>query len=177
MSQDLPAKRFAELVTERTVERFLLRLFLRDARFRGLCIVAPFISALQDARFSLRDLREKVEQERVPTYVVTREPTETYQAAAMSVLLGSPWIELRYNSALHAKVYIATAEHAPDSFALFGSANLTSKAIETNVELGMLVYSDGPGREILRELHYWASVRVRTLRESRLIQSIQANRR
>lgn len=78
MDVPIPTKRFAEVVTERTVERFLLRLFLREARLRAICIVAPFISSLAEARFSLRNLREKIERERIPTYVVTREPAEEY---------------------------------------------------------------------------------------------------
>lgn len=177
MEPPFPTKRFAEIVYERTVERFLLRLFLRDAKLRAICIVSPFISSLADARYSLRNLREKVERERVPTYVVTREPTDDYQAEAVHELLGSPWIEVRYNALIHAKLYVATADRDPDSFALFGSGNLTGRSIESNVELAMLVYSEGPGREILRDLHYWASVRVRTQAESRLIQGIKPQRR
>ncbi len=46
--EDMAAKRYVELVTERTVERFLLRLFLREVRLRGLCIVSPFITAMPD---------------------------------------------------------------------------------------------------------------------------------
>lgn len=177
MEASLPTKRFAEIVTERTVERFLLRLFLREARLRAICIVSPFISSLAEARFSLRDLRQKVESERIPTYVVTREPTDDYQEEAMQVLRGSPWIELRYNAFVHAKLYVAWAERDPESFALFGSGNLTERSIVANVELAMLVYSHGPGRELLRDLHYWASVRVRTMREGRLVQGIKAQRR
>ena len=49
--------RHIQLVTERPVEQFLLRLFLRDADMRSLCIVSPFISSMADCRFSLADLR------------------------------------------------------------------------------------------------------------------------
>ena len=40
--------RHIRLVTDRPVEQFLLRLFLRDADLRSLSIVSPFISS---ARF------------------------------------------------------------------------------------------------------------------------------
>ena len=170
-------KQHVELVTERPVERFLLRLFLRDASIRSLCIVSPFIAAMHGRRFSLQDLRRKAEAERIPTYVITRDPVEKYQAEAMQVILGSPWIEVRYNTSIHAKLYVVTAEREADSFALFGSGNLTAKSIETNIELAMLVYGKGEGRELLHDLHYWASVRLRTLHESRLIQPIRARRR
>ena len=122
----------------------------------------------------MRDLRRKVEEERIPLYVITREPSEPYQVEAMAVLEGSPWIEVRYNASVHAKLYVATAERDADSFALFGSGNLTTQSIESNIELGMLVYGEG-GRGILRELHYWANVRLRTLNESRLVQAIRRN--
>jgi phosphatidylserine/phosphatidylglycerophosphate/cardiolipin synthase-like enzyme len=165
-----------ELVTDRTVERFLLRLFLRGSPLRNLCIVAPFVGALHSHRFSLKDLRCKIEEEQIPTYIITRDPSEPYQAEAMAVLEGSPWIEVRYNASIHAKLYVATAEREAESFALFGSGNLTTRSIESNIELGILVYGEGAGRELLRELHYWANVRLRTLNESRLVQSIRTKR-
>jgi hypothetical protein len=169
-------KRHLELVTERTVERFMRRLFLREIPLRGLYIVAPFISALSDTRFSLMNLRKKIENERFPVYIVTRDPIEPYQQEAMAILRNCPWIEIRYNPSIHAKVYVATAKKDGESFALFGSGNLTAKSIESNIEVAMLIYSEGPGREILHELHYWASVRLRTLKESRLIKPIKIRR-
>jgi HKD family nuclease len=177
MRQMISTVRHAELVTERSVERFLLRLFLRETRLHGLYIVSPFIASMAGCRFSLLDLRRKVEAERVPTYLITREPAEPYHEEALSVLLGSPQIEIRYNPSLHAKLYVAWAEREPESFALFGSGNLTTQAIESNIELAMMVYSMGQGRDILRELQYWAGVRLRTFAESRLIQAIRSLRR
>jgi phosphatidylserine/phosphatidylglycerophosphate/cardiolipin synthase-like enzyme len=166
-----------ELITDRPVERFLLRLFLRDTDLRGLCLVSPFISSLAQSRFTLADLRNKVERERVPTYVVTRAPTEDYQKEAMTVLLGSPWIEIRYNACLHAKVYVALSSRDADSFGLFGSGNLTAKSFESNIEVAMMLYSEGIGRKLMHELHYWASGNLRTLRETVLVQRITRERR
>ena len=173
----VPTIRYAELITERPVERFLMRLFLRQVPLRGICIVSPFIAAMFGRRFSLADLRRKVESEGIPTYVLTREPSEAYQQEALDVILGSPCIEVRYNAALHAKLYVALAEREAESFALFGSGNLTAQSIEVNVELAMMVYNTGPGRDILRRLHYWASVRLRTLPDSRLVQGLRPIRR
>lgn len=172
----IPFRKYVELVTDRPVERFLVRLFLRDAPMRSLCIVSPYIALMPDRRFSIQDVRRKAEADGIPTYVVTREPTESYQLEAMQAILGSPWVELRYNPAIHAKLYVAVGHREADSFALFGSGNLTSASIESNIELGMLVYSEGMGRDLLHELHYWASVRLRTLAGSRLIQPIRATR-
>jgi hypothetical protein len=162
---------------DRPVEQFLLRLFLRDADMRSLCIVSPFISSLAGCRFSLADLRRKVERERICTYVTTRAPTEEYQVEAMAVLLGSPWIEVRYNPSIHAKVYVAMASRESDSFGLFGSGNLTAASLLTNIEVAMMLYGAGIGRTLLHELHYWVNGELRTLRESTLIQRIKAERR
>lgn len=171
-----PSPRQIRLVTDRPVEKFLLRLFLRDADMRSLSIVSPYISAMARSRFTLADLRRKVERERICTYVVTREPTEDYQFEAMAVLLGSPWIEIRYNASVHAKVYVAMASREADSFGLFGSGNLTAQSFESNIEVAMMLYSDGIGRVLLHELHYWATSNVRTLRQSVLVQRIKAER-
>ena len=71
--------RHIRLLTERTVDHFLQRLFLRDIFIRNLCIVSPFINTLEGSRFTLHDLSEKIERECIPTYVVTRSPSESYQ--------------------------------------------------------------------------------------------------
>ncbi len=95
----------------------------------------------------------------------------------MTVLRGSPWIELRYNPSIHAKVYIAAASREADSFALFGSGNLTAASLSTNVEVAMMLYGEGIGRSLLRELYYWVNARLRTLRDSTLVQRIRAERK
>jgi phosphatidylserine/phosphatidylglycerophosphate/cardiolipin synthase-like enzyme len=164
-------------MTDRPVEQFLLRLFLRDADMRSLCIVSPFISSLAGCRFTLADLRHKVELERICTYVTTRQPTEQYQVEAMTVLLGSPWIEIRYNASIHAKVYVAMARRESDSFGLFGSGNLTAASFQANIEVAMMLYGGGIGRTLLHELDYWANGQLRTLPESKLIQRIKAERK
>lgn len=169
--------RHIRLLTDRPVEQFLLRLFLRDADLRSLCIVSPFISSLERCRFTLSDLRRKVERERICTYVTTREPVEEYQEEAMTVLLGSPWIEVRYNPSIHAKVYVAMASREADSFGLFGSGNLTAASFQTNIEVAMMLYGEGVGRTLLHELYYWVNGQLRTLQESTLVQRIKAERK
>ncbi len=171
-----PNPRHIQLVTDRPVEKFLLRLFLREANMRSISIISPYISTLAGCRFTLADLRRKVERERIPTYIVTREPAEGYQLEAMAVLLGSPWIEIRYNASVHAKVYVAMAVREPDSFGLFGSGNLTAQSYQSNIEVAMMLYSEGIGRGLLHELHHWATSSIRTLRQSVLVQRIKAER-
>lgn len=170
-------KRHIRLVTERTVKHFLQRLFLRDFPIRSLCIVSPFINTLEDSRFTLRDLSDKIRRKRIPTYVVTRPPTERYQQEAMAVLAGNDWVEIRFNESVHAKVYVSSAIPESESFALFGSGNLTGRSIASNIEVGMIIVAQGQGRPLVEELYYWANNRLRVLEESRIHQRIRAKRR
>jgi hypothetical protein len=170
-------RRHIRLLTEKTVEHFLLRFFLRDVSIRSLCIVSPYISALAGSRFTLYDLSDKILRERIPTYVVTRTPAEKYQQDAIDVLTGNEWVEIRFNETLHAKVYVSSAIPESESFALFGSGNLTDRSIGSNIEVGMLIVAQGIGRPLVEELYYWANNRLRILEESRLHQSIRGARR
>ena len=169
--------RYIRLVTERTVECFLQRFFLRDAFIRNLCIVSPFISMLEGCRFTLCDLSEKIGRERIPTYVVTRSPSEPYQEEAIALLACNEWVEIRFNESVHAKVYVSSAMPESESFALFGSGNLTSRSIGENIEVGMLIVGKGQGRSLVHELYYWANNRLRVLEESRIHQRIRGKRR
>ncbi len=174
MAQDT---RHVRLVTERTVEHFLQRLFLRDMPVRSLCMVSPFINTMEECRYTLADLSAKITRERIPTYVVTRSPVEPWQEAAMAILAQNEWVEVRYNNSVHAKVYITAAMQESESFALFGSGNLTGRSIEANVEVGMIIVAQGQGRPLVEELYYWANNRLRILEESKLHQPIRAKRR
>lgn len=169
--------RHIRLVTEKTVDHFLQRLFLRDVFIRNLCIVSPFINKLEGSRFTLRDLSEKIRRECIPTYVVTRSPSETYQEEAIAILARNEWVEIRFNESVHAKVYVSSAIPESESFALFGSGNLTSRSIADNIEVGMLIVAKGQGRSLVDELYYWANNRLRVLEESRIHQRIRAKRR
>ena len=169
--------RHIRLVTERTVEHFLQRLFLRELDVRSLSIVAPFINRLDGVRYTLEDLSEKIRRERIPTYVVSRAPVEEYRQEAMAVLAKNEWVEIRFNDSVHAKVYVTSAVPESESFALFGSGNLTGRSIATNIEVGMMIVAQGQGRPLVEELYYWANNRLRVLEESKLHQPIRARRK
>lgn len=172
-SQD---NRHIRLVTEKTVEHFLQRLFLRDVQIRTLCLVSPFIGTLEGSRFTLTNLSDKITRERIPTYVVTRPPVEPYQHDAMEILQSNDWVEIRYNNSIHAKVYVTSAVTESESFAFFGSGNLTGRSIEENIEVGMMIIAQGQGRPLVDDLFYWANNRLRVLEESKLQQPIRARR-
>ncbi|HOG89496.1 MAG TPA: phospholipase D-like domain-containing protein [Smithella sp.] len=169
--------RHIRLITERTVEHFLQRLFLRSMPMRSLCLVSPFINTLEGSTYTLADLSKKISREQIPTYVVTRSPVETYQQEAMEILTKNEWVEIRYNDSIHAKVYVAAAIQESESFALFGSGNLTGRSIASNIEVGMIIVAQGQGRPLVEELYYWANNRLRVMEESKLYQPIRARRK
>lgn len=159
------------------MEHFLQRLFLRKAVVRNLFLISPFINTMESTRYSLTDLSNKIAREQIPTYVVTRAPTEPWQEDAMAILAANTWVEVRYNNMVHAKVYVASTVPESESFALFGSGNLTGLSIESNIEVGMMIQARGQGRALVNELFYWAGNRLRVSQESKLHQPIRARRR
>ncbi len=156
------------------VEHFLARLFLRASPLRCLTLVSPFVNIMQDCRFPLADLSAKIQAQRIPTYFVTREPEESWQEEAVALLAKNAWIEIRFNESLHAKVFVASAAQESESFAVFGSGNLTGAAINSNLEVGMLLLASGPGRKLVDQLYYWATNTLRVLPESHLYKPMHA---
>jgi len=159
------------------VEHFMARVFLRNAALRSLTLVSPFVNTMRDCRYSLANLSSKIKAERFPTYVVTRESEEPWQEEAVALLAKNDWIEIRYNELLHAKVFVASAVQESESFAVFGSGNLTGAAVNANLEVGMMILATGAGRKIVDELYYWATNNLRVLPESHLHKSIHATRK
>jgi phosphatidylserine/phosphatidylglycerophosphate/cardiolipin synthase-like enzyme len=95
----------------------------------------------------------------------------------MAVLANNEWVEVRFNESVHAKVYVSLALPESESFALFGSCNLTGASITSNIEVGMIIVAQGLGRPLVHELYYWVNNRLRVLEESKIYQHIRATRR
>ncbi len=150
-----------------------MRLFLRDPQLRSLTLVSPFINTLKDCRFSLADLSTKIREQRIPTYLVTRRPVEPWQIEAFNILSANDYIEIRCNESIHAKVFVASANPESESFALFGSGNLTGAAINSNLEVGMMLFAGGLGRKLVHDLYYWTTNTLRVLPESKLYKPMQ----
>lgn len=172
-----PTSQHVRLLTDRMVEHFLARLFLRNPPLRSLTLVSPFVNTMQDCRYPLADLSAKIKALRIPTYFVTRQPEEDWQEEAVAMLAKNEWIEIRFNESLHAKVFVASAVQESESFAVFGSGNLTGAAINTNLEVGMLLLASGPGRKLVDELYYWATNNLRVLPDSHLYKPIHATKK
>jgi len=158
----IPVQQFAQLVTDRPAEVFLRKLFIGKPDLETLVIVSPFIGSLTGTRFGLRELCERLSRTNTPVYVLTREPVEEYHRQGVAVLLQYDNVEVRYNPALHAKLYVCWAREAEETFAMFGSANLTSPGVESNIELGMMIFGKGPGRDLVNRLYKWG-LNLRTL--------------
>jgi hypothetical protein len=154
---------YAQVITERPVERFLHRYLLGGVAAQTMVIVSPFIGDLAGTPFELRAVTEKAVADHTRLYVITREPRQSYHQAGVEVLQQCPLAEIRYNPDIHAKLYIVWSRDEAESFALFGSGNLTESGLRHNIELGMMIFARGHGRAILRDLYQWGSYSLRTM--------------
>jgi hypothetical protein len=161
---------FLKVYTKNTVEQFIKRYMLGSVKAKSLVLVSPFISTLEGESFTLTDILTKAQKDHTRVYVITREPEAEYQIEGMRLLNGFPCVEIRYNSEIHAKLYVCWGREVEESFAFFGSGNLTSGGIRYNLELGMMILAKGNGKNILRDLYQWGSFDVRTT--SILVKSI-----
>jgi phosphatidylserine/phosphatidylglycerophosphate/cardiolipin synthase-like enzyme len=168
---------YAEVVSDKPVQRFLLKFYLSDIPIENLILISPYVSNLEGTRVTLDSICKKAVEKSIPFYVITRSPQEEYHQQAINTLLSYDPIELRYNESLHAKLYLCLCQDESQSFALIGSANLTRNSIEKNIEIAMMIYGRGRGREILRELSHWGLERLRTLNETRLVKKMKLQRR
>jgi len=170
----MPSYDYAELITEKPVKRFLQKFCLSDEEFESLIIVSPWIGPLEGLRYTLAYVLSLVEKRRLPTYVITRTPEEPWHQQAVDLLLECNWVELRYNDSLHAKLYVCKQREGR-GFAMLGSGNLSRASIEKNIEIGMMIYGRGRGRDLLHELYSWGAIRLRT--RSKLIKKLKPERR
>jgi len=166
-------KLYVQIIGNRPVEKFLQRFFIIDEIPQNLIIVSPIICTLQQTRYSIIKLIEKITRDKIITYVITREPEELFHKEAINILYQSDFVEIRYNNSLHAKLYISAYQNEYISFALLGSANLTRHSIEKNIEIGIMIFRCGTGRNLWDELFQWGLVRLRTLPESKLVKKIK----
>jgi len=154
---------YARIFTEGAVNQFLQKYMTYQTFPQVLVIVSPFISNLAGELYELQDIIAHINKTRTPTYVITRELKDDYQKESIALLSQSPNVEIRYNERIHAKLYICWCkEKEEDSFALFGSGNLTSGGLQNNLELGMMMYSRDHGQVLVRDLYEWSTVALRS---------------
>jgi hypothetical protein len=154
---------YARVFTEKSVEQFLHKYMCCTAFPQTLVIVSPFISDLAGELIDLEDIVDKINRDKTLTYVITSPTKEIYQQESLAVLQKSPFIEIRHNKDIHAKLYLCWCrKKEEESFAMFGSGNLTRGGIRHNLELGMMIYANDHGRKLIRELYQWSTVGLRS---------------
>lgn len=167
---------YAEIVTLKPVQRFLLKFYLLDTPIQSLILISPYVGTLEGSRVTLDAVCRKAVEKGIPTYVITRSPEDEYHQQAVDTLISYDHVELRFNQSLHAKLYVCLCQDEYHSFALIGSANLTRTSIEKNIEIAMMISGRGRGRDILRELARWGLERLRTLNDTKLVKKMKFRR-
>lgn len=154
---------YARIFTERSVDQFIQKYLQCNTFPQTLVIVSPYISDLAGGLVELKDIVDKINHDKTITYIITRPPKAQYQHDSIEILSKSIYTEIRYNDDIHAKLYICWCRKEEyQSFALFGSGNLTSSGIRQNLELGMMIYSKDHGRNLIRNLFEWSTVGLRS---------------
>ena len=142
--------------SENPVRDFFLRFYLKDIQPTSLIIVSPFIGNLSKTRFSLERLRRRIEEEKIPTFIITRDSEDEFHKASIDIFKNTDLVEIRYNNSLHAKLYICMGNDT--GFAMLGSGNLSRTSMERTIEIGLLILPHDRGKLILRELFQWGSM-------------------
>ena len=168
---------YAKIVTSTPVKEFLLKFYLSDITIESLILISPIMGTLEGTRVTLDSICKKASEKAIPIYAITCTPEGEFHQKAIDTLKSYDHIELRFNESLHAKLYICLCQDESQSFALLGSGNLTRNSIENNIEIAMMIYGRGQGREVLRELSRWGLERLRTLSDTKLIKKIKFQRR
>lgn len=168
---------YAEIVSSKPVQRFLLKFYLSDIPIQSLMLISPFVGTLEGTRVTLDAVCRKAIEKRISIYVITCAPEKEYYQQAIDTLVSYDPVELRFNESLHAKLYVCICQDESQSFALLGSANLSRSSIERNIEIAIMIYGRGRGREILKELSRWGLERLRTLHETELVKKMKFKRR
>lgn len=154
---------FIRILTERSVDFFLNKFLVCNSFPQNIVIVSPFISDLAGELVTLKNIIRKIDKDNTTAYILTRPPKEEYQINSIEILKQSPNIEIRYNDDIHAKLYICWCKkNIDESFAMFGSGNLTKGGLRQNLELGMMIFSKDQGRSIINDLYEWSTVGLRS---------------
>ena len=143
------------LATRRVLDLFLVNLS-RAHGWRRLNIVSPWIDEVGGplATLSFDQLLRRLDDDKATVYVVTRPPQEEWHRRAIERLADSGRANIALLPDLHVKLF--TAQTLQSSFAMFGSANFTTKSL-VNREIGVLVSASGDGSALVRDLDYEAA--------------------
>ncbi|OQC18253.1 MAG: hypothetical protein BWX72_00137 [Firmicutes bacterium ADurb.Bin080] len=158
---------FASILTDRVVEQFFVRLNVVSHIVDELLIVSPVLGTLSGTKMPIERLKQLIRVNKIQTYLVTRSPENDLTIGApghrpvLETLGNINGLEIRYNDALHAKIYVCICKDPQNNFAVVGSANMTRSSIERNIEVGILIRYAYQGRELIDELGYWIKNKLR----------------
>jgi hypothetical protein len=143
------------LATRRVLDLFLSNLS-RAHGWKRLNIVSPWIDEVRGplATLNFDQMLRRLHDDKATVYVVTRPPQEDWHRRAIERLADSGRANIALLPDLHVKLF--TAQTVQSSFAMFGSANFTTRSL-INREIGVLVSSFGDGRALVRDLDYEAA--------------------
>ena len=143
------------LATRRVLDLFLTSLS-RAHGWKRLNIVSPWIDEVSGplATLNFDQMLRRLSDDKATVYVVTRPPQEDWHRRAIQRLADSGRANIALMPDLHVKLF--TAQTVQSSFAMFGSANFTTRSL-VNREIGVLVSSLGDGRALVRDLDYEAA--------------------
>ena len=140
--------------TKNVISGFLQPLSLHP-QWKLLYIVSPWISLFDSkAGLSFDDLLHRISICRTPTFVATRPPEHDWHLEAVNRLARTNRASIALFPGLHTKLFCAETTTA--SIAMFGSANMTSRAID-NIEFGAVILGQGTGEPICRRLFHHAA--------------------
>lgn len=118
-------------------------------------IISPWISKFDSrAGLSFEDFLHRICNCRARTFLATRPPEHDWHKEALNKLAETKQVSIVTIPGLHTKLYHAITTTA--SFAMFGSANMTSRSIE-NIEFGAVILGQGAGERICNKLFNHAS--------------------
>ncbi len=140
-SDDQPIKDPTYPVTDRAPGRAVLAASLSPRRGHAVALhrVTVYLLHGRLPLLAVQTCGAKSSENAFAPMSLLGNPKRSTRSEAMTVLLGSPWIEVRYNPFIHAKVYVAMSRREADSFGLFGSGNLTAASFQRNIEVAMML--------------------------------------
>lgn len=158
---------FATILKDRVVEQFFIRFGILSDYVEELLIVSPVLGTLSGTRMTVEQLQRTIRARKIRTYLVTRSPDNALVIGApghrpvLDILGNVDRLEIRYNDALHAKVYVCMCAKRQNSFAVIGSANMTKTSITRNIEVGIMIKYAYQGQSLIDELAYWIKNQLR----------------
>jgi phosphatidylserine/phosphatidylglycerophosphate/cardiolipin synthase-like enzyme len=123
------------LITGSPLTTFARETHANGRRARKVWLISPWLSTGPTKDDPIRALIDSLKSRSCTVTVLTRQPTEVWHRDALALLRADLRATIFFCPHLHAKLYLLDCDDF--RFAVLGSANLTSRAHTTNLELAM----------------------------------------